>query len=208
MAFSSEHVAYIRGYGATVLASAGPVDAGATRDAIVNNLIHLHDGIGQQLIALTEVSGAYWTQASPSSTTFNRIDDLPDHTFPVHATTTRSFVIVQRLRVSISVAGTATFRIGLTIGSHSLVPVFGSGGLTPYTCEFTTTSTTGETVAPTAIYAPSTYLPSMVRGYQSLRADDATLGSADTLVATLGIWAKASAGAPRVHGWLAREYIG
>jgi hypothetical protein len=208
LASNSEHGGYIRGYAATALPAAGPVDTGATRDAIINNLIHLHDVAGQQVCALSAGSGSYWTQASPSTSTFQLLDDLPPIRFFVRARPARSFLIVHRVRVSISVAGTATFRIALqNLSEAGREPFYSSAASTPFACEFTTTNTTGENLNPTSLYLPASYVPALARAYPSLRGDG-SLGSASGFEVQMSIWAKSSAGAPRLHGWMAREHIG
>jgi hypothetical protein len=208
MTSHSEYAGLIRGYSETISAALGPVDAGMVRDSIVNNARHLHDEHGQKLLGLSRESGGYWTQASASATAFQLLDDLTPQSVPLHvrSDTGNSFLVVLRCKVSISVAGTATFRIALVPHGGSIVAPYYDAS-TPSVCEFTTTNTTGENVTPASLYLTPAMVGASIATYPSLRGDG-SLGSARMFMATIGVWAKSSAGAPRLHGIEAREYVG
>lgn len=212
MASHSEHGAVIRGLSQTLGVSQGPVDTSMARDAVINGARHLHDECAQSLIKLAAPAGSYWTQASPSSSTFQLLDLFPPAEFPVHkrSDTGLSFLVLCLARVSISTAGTATFRVAIHPGGAEFVdarfpPIYGAGF--PTVAEFTTTNTTGETVAVAALSFTTVQLHAARVLFPSKRGDG-SLGAGVNFVGALSVWAKASAGAPRLHSISAREYVG
>lgn len=214
MTSHSERTAFIRGYAVTQLEAQHGVSGGASRDGIVNNLRHLHDESGQMVCNLAIAAGSNLTQSSPSTSVFQLLDGLCPQRFQVRrrGDTGNSFLIVVRLRVSISSAGTATFRLQLDAGDgFALAPT----GTDTNVAEFSTTNTTGETIEET-VYLSAAQLArgGMFRdavigetGSPSLRADG-SLGRGEYFMGALSLWAKSSAGAPRLHGMMAREYVG
>jgi hypothetical protein len=215
MTVRSEHEGYIRGLSTITGASYGPVDASAARDAIINNTNHLVSECTQTRIAITRKAGAYYEQSAPSTTTYQLIDKLDPFAFPMNFSTV---VLVPHIKVSISAAGTASFRMRLTFyGDESLPSV---GDAAPNVADFTTTSTTAVDANPGKVWI--SYASIQARGfdpntgtYPWMPAFASLDGSGNVstkrvLWAQLEVWAKSSVDTslPRVHGLYAREYIG
>lgn len=207
MASHSEYAGAVRGLSQTLGVAQGPVSASLGRDATINNLRHLHDECGQALATLTKTSGSYWTQASPSTSTLQRLDGFVWVEFPLHrrGDTGDSFLVIIDARVSISTAGTASFRFALHPGHEAIrgAPIAVGSAV----ADVTTTSTTEEGVAVPAIYLTSTALDASRKSFPSLLGDG-NPGVGRMFVGALSVWAKASAGAPRLHSICAREYVG
>lgn len=209
MATHSEHTAVIRGQSQTLGVAQGPVDAGMVRDAVVNNARHLHDEHGQIICTLAPTTA--WTQASPSTSAFQLLDSFVPVEFPIHkrGDTGRSFLVVIHARVSISSAGTATFRFAIHPGAGAIdyrYPPLVATGVTTAD-ELTTTNTTGEDVVAEGLYFTSAQLEAS-RVRMASKLGDGTLGSANMFIGAISVWAKSSAGAPKLHSLCAREYVG
>lgn len=207
MASHSEHGAVIRGLSQTLGVAQGPVSASLGRDAVANNLRHLHDESAQVLCTLTKATGAYWTQASPSASLFQRLDAFVPVEFPIHrrADTGDSFLVIIDVRASISTAGTATFRFALHPGVETIRGAPAAVGAA--VIDATTTSTTEASVAVGALYLTGAMLEAARRSFPS-ELGDGNPGAGSMFVGALTVWAKASAGAPRLHSIRAREYVG
>lgn len=214
---TSEHGGFIRGFGSEP-GETDPVDTAIVRDAIVNNLNHLTDVAGQELVNLQAVTA--WQLGSPSTSVYRPLGALPPLPVPVRIRTDGStYTVVVYLRASISAAGTADFRLALRPPSRAGargVPMDPALGAT-WTADTSTTSTSATDLGPFALR-----LPASVVAYAFERGDAAFSGSWPTdrgdgtddtglvYVATLEVWAKSSVGTslPTVHALEAREYIG
>jgi hypothetical protein len=215
MAIRSEHNAYIRGLSSVTGSDYGPVDASASRDALVNNTNHLVSECTQTRVALVMKAGSYYEQASPSTTAYQLIDKLDPIPFPMNFSTV---ILIPHIKVSISAAGTASFRMRLTFYGDESLPSVGDSA--PNVADFTTTSTTAVDVNPGKVWI--SYASIQARGRDpdtgtypwmpALNSLDGSgnLSSKRSLWAQLEVWAKSSVGTskPRVHGLYAREYIG
>lgn len=216
MTSHSEHGAYIRGYSDAELYADSFASASATRDAVVNNLVHLYDESTQALGAYVLEAGATAKLASPSTARYRLIDDLPPMKFPlrVHPTTGNSMIVVPWLRGYTDAAGTASFRIALRFHNWpDAEPILGVS-----VCSGSTTSTTATdiTLSPAKIYIPAaviarlrTIADSPYRTLDSLQGDG-SLGGGTFLLAKIGVWAMSSAGGshPTITGLSWREFMG
>jgi hypothetical protein len=216
MGSHSEHGAFIRGLGATVLDADDPCDASATRDAVVNNLRHLHDEAGQIVVNLGLGASEYYEQSDPSDEVYRLLDGLYPFRFPLRRKPNGdSYTIVPYLRgyVSTGVA-TVTYIVQLSLAADGIhAPVIVSGSSPSMTSGTTTSTSDGAvTLSPTGIYLPSAAIdasPGAYRRFDSLRADG-SMGGAEVLWALLTVWAISTqtGSKPRVSQFYAREYIG
>lgn len=215
---TSEHSGVIRTDVVSYLGATGPVDTAIVRDVVVNNLNHLTDVGGQELVNLQAVTA--WSLGTPSTTVYRPLTALPPLPVPLRIRTDGStYTVVVYLRASISAAGTADFRLALRPPSRAGargVPMDPTLGAT-WTADTSTTSTTATDLGPFALR-----LPASVVAYAFDRGDASFAGSwptedgsgndrtADILVATLEVWTKSSVitSLPTVHALEAREYIG
>lgn len=219
MTSRSELSRYVRGLAETVIQSAGPVDASACRDGIVNNVNHLVDVATQMRASISLQASDYYEQASPDATRYQQIDGLPPLRFPtVVRSGGGSAVIVPHLSASVSSAATVTFRLRLSLmGTPSFPPTSPTGIVT--VAEVSTTSTTAVGLTPDPIYVPESVIraartdpfdpTTALRGISSLD-ENGSMSVGYALWVQLEVWAISSQGGalPRVHGLSAREYIG
>lgn len=209
MASHSEYAGAIRGLSQTLGVAQGPIDASMARDCLVNGTRHLHDECGQVLLTLAKGAGDYWTPEAISTTQLGLLYQMPIPEFPVRrrGDTGNSFLVIVSAHVSISVAGTATFRVALHPGASTIdsryPPILGGASV----AEFTTTSTAGEVVEVDAIYFTGPMLDTARTGFPSKRGDG-SMGTGNVFVGALSVWARSSAGEPRLHSITAREYVG
>lgn len=213
---TSEHTGFILGLSDQLAqgSSSAAVDTGAVRDSIVNNLNHLTDCAGQQLVQFVAPTTAY-SQTAPDTSLYTRFDTLP--TFRVWLRQRhdgQSYRVVITARVSISAAGTASFRFYLrppTV-AYSPPPDPTTGSTLVY--QDTTTSTTGADLGPGSVYATSTVMSAVlgspfVDTVETLIGDGG-LSSAVAVPFTLEVWAKSTVGTslPQIQSLTAHEYIG
>lgn len=210
---TSEHEGFIRSLSSDLVTKAA-LDAAIVRDGIVNNLNHLSDCSGQVLVQFVSPDTAY-SLTVPSTTLFTRFDTLPVFECPLRLRHDGgSFFVVINARVSISAAGTATFRVFLRAPDRGSPPPPDPALGYVAVAEFTTTSTTGADITPVAVYlTPAAVQRVIDDGFFSIvesDAGDGTASSALVLHVSLEVWAKTSpiTSLPQVQSLIAHEWIG
>lgn len=210
---TSEHDGFVRSL-PTELATKAALDAAVVRDGIVNNLNHLTDCSGQVLVQFVSPDTAY-SLTAPSTTLFTRFDTLPVFEVPLRLRHDgASFFVVIDARVSISAAGTATFRVLLRPPDRGSPPPPDPALGYVNVIEFTTTSTSGADITTAPIYLPPAAVQRVIDdGFLSIsdsEMGDGTAGTALILPVSIEVWAKTSliTSLPRVQSLIAREWLG
>jgi hypothetical protein len=215
MASHSEHAGFIRGLGSTLLVDGGPMDTGAARDAIVSNLQHLHDEHAQQLAAMAWPAGSYAELGGGEAPSVYLRNSLLDCRFPLHVRedTGDSFLVVPYLWVDlIDAASDMDVILWLTLGGPpASPPVYVASD--PSMRQFTISSGAAHAEEPDPLYIPAARVraayPDRWPTHTSSRSDG-SLGAAETLAATLSVWAKwtVTDAAAAVYVLNLREYVG
>ncbi len=206
---TSEHGGLIYGLAAEGDSAADAVSAAVTRDVVVNGLLHLLDSSGQMVVNFASVTAGEVEQASPPT---DEVTKMCEWAYPMRLRhgDESGFRLVVKTRISISAAGTATFRLALKLASDLYTTPRDPASF-PVTnvAEISTTSTSGEDKSAT-IY---------LNAAQIRRATYAATASVDAegnpsvafyIPATFQIWAKSSVGSslPRILSLTAIEYTG
>lgn len=221
MSSHSEHGTYVR-FDPSRLGSSHPADTAHLRNGVVNNLNHLLDEDAQVLASLSLPFGSYYTLSAPSTSVFKRLDDLPPLEVPLRLSPDGGTLkIVTQLRAYASAAGTITFRIRLSLRGSG--PVTSLSLLPPdpaidwAVAQVTTASTTPADLAPAVLQITSAQLAGdrtldewLTMGARLSGRGDGSIGYGRVLPGLLEVWAKSTSGsaAPRVAGFMAREYGG
>lgn len=210
MTARSEHSRYVRGL-ASRIAAESMADTAVLRDGVVNNTNHLLD---QRGIVIAALSGSWTSYESEDTGEFHQLYGLLPIEFPITLLPSgRSAAVVPHLRGYVSGgAGTGVFRVRISrIGGENIPPELGDR-----CTEVSTTSTTGEDLAPDPIFLPREEADASIYGTGIERPFPSLDGSGDAAVARVSmaqieVWAKISSGvaqAPVLVGLTLREYIG
>lgn len=215
---TSEHGAYIRGLAAGTLSLAyGPVDTGATRDALLNNLVHLHDSNGQTICNLVLGATEYFEQDTAATGEFPRaIKGVAPLPFPlrINPATGDSCPLIVCITASGGAVGTVTFRAELSFaGERTRVAPAIPSAAEVHVADVSTTSTTGAPLIFAPIYLTGEKIAAGVAAghavvsYPSLDADG-NPATARFFLARFTLYAKTTSGKPRLHAVTARTYTG
>lgn len=215
---NSEHGAYIRGLAAGTLSLPyGPVDAGAVRDGVLNNLIHLHDSNGQTICNLVLDPGEYFEQDTAATGEFPRaIKGVAPLPFPlrINPTTGNSCPLIVCITASGGAVGTVTFRAELSFaGERTRVAPAIPSAAEVHVADVSTTSTTGAPLIFAPIYLTGEKIAAGVRAGVALKQiqihdADGNPAAIWVLLARLTLYAKTTSGKPRLHAITARTYAG
>lgn len=161
MGSHSEHAAYVRGMASTVLGSGEPVDSGAVRDAVINNLNHLHDEHGQVVAALNFPSGTWAAAGAAEAPSRPQRVYVLDCIFPLHVRESDgdSFRVVPYLRVElVDPSSDVVLDLWLTPTADDppLPPLWSSSN--PMTRRITVSAGAAHTEEPDAMYIPASVL--------------------------------------------------
>lgn len=204
----SEHAGFIRGFD-SLLVSAGPVDTGLVRDAVVNNVDHLIDESTQLRVHWVRSSEQDPLIPASSSTAYSLAAIFGP--FPVALMPDgQAARIVVRLAGRVSAVGTATWRIAfLPFGPASAAPP--ATTVSDSVAEVDTSSTSVAWLDPTPqVLTLERELVDVCRRTIPSNVNAMTPGNAEWTLMQCEVWAKVSSAGrdAELHGLYVREYVG
>ena len=200
MTQNSEHGFFVRGYEAQSLGANQSVDTGATRDAVVNNGVHLLDQSTQVVAQMVQRFGAAaaWQLAVPDTAVFKRLPDFPEIRFPlpINPASGNSMQLMTRLRIKrggVS-AGTVKFRVCMWWAGNPPGHPDTSTEIRNV-AEVSTSNTTSTDLSPSLVYITGDSIrANLAQAYASrpsLLASGA-LGAGQFIYAGLTVWASST----------------